>query len=243
MERSIHDQFLNKIYNRLLQAYELQGWWPMHGSSTGKVGYHPGDYSLPQTSAQRFEVVVGAILTQNTSWKNVQIVLERLEQQNLFHPDRLNALSQEELGELIRPSGYYNQKARKLQTISRFFLDRDSLVTGKAPTRDDLLNTWGIGPETADSILLYAFKLPAFVVDAYTRRLLTRLGYLSSDSTYDLVQSFFVEALAPCVELYNEYHALIVQHAKIHCQTRPVCASCPLLEDCLFARAPTGKGL
>jgi endonuclease-3 related protein len=232
---------LQAIYRKLFSAYGEQGWWPMHGSADNtkaenKAGYHPGDYSLPHTVEQRFEVIIGAILTQNTNWKNVQGVLEQLGAARLFTPDSLLALPEQELAALIRPTGYFNQKARKLHAVSRFFWESKYLFTGKAPERTALLAIWGVGPETADSILLYAFKEPIFVVDAYTRRLLIRLGWPESRSSYLEIQKFFMQSLPPETILYNEYHALIVEHAKNFCRKAPLCTDCPLKKVCLWGK-------
>jgi len=193
-----------------------------------RLGYHPGDYRTPSTPAARFEVIMGAVLTQNTAWTNASAALARLREAGIRLPAGLLALSQERLAGLIRSSGCFNQKARKLQSIAAVFRGRGALGSAAAPARDALLSEWGIGPETADSILLYAFHVPVFVVDAYTRRILSRIGLIGGRETYGGIQDLFHSSLEARAPLYNEYHALIVEHAKAHCRTRPECASCPV---------------
>jgi endonuclease-3 related protein len=152
-------------------------------------------------------------------------------------PADIRALSQSKLGALIRASGYYNQKAKKLRGAAVLFSAPDALR--KAPTREALLAQWGIGPETADSILLYAFREPFFVVDAYTRRLLTRMGVSAGKPGYELLQGLFHAALPRRHELFNEYHALIVEHAKRHCRSRPLCDGCPVT-SCAYRDSGAG---
>lgn len=201
------------VYAELFDRYGPQGWWPLlslkrAGGSRGY--YHPGDYSLPKTDAQRFEIAVGAVLTQNTAWTNVEKALLALERKNSLDPRKLSAMRSSALAALVRPSGYYNQKTRKLKELSSFWLELDS----KVPCRGDLLSVWGVGPETADSVLLYAFHQPEFVVDAYTRRIGQSLGWLEADMSYDEVKAFFTRRLPHDFALYQEFHALLVEHAK-----------------------------
>jgi endonuclease III related protein len=228
---------VKNIFDRLVTCYGPQGWWPLI-SKAGKPGfdergYHKADYSYPQTRAEEFEIAIGAVLTQNTAWKNVEIALPRLSSNKLFSPKRLLAFSPEDLKELIRPCGYYNQKAKKLASLARFF---DSLSKTKhhdSIAREDLLGIWGVGEETCDSILLYAFKKPIFVVDAYTKRIFARLGLIPENASYGNVQRFFMEHLAPDVTLYSEYHALIVVHAKASCNKDPECGGCVIDDICI----------
>lgn len=205
------------IYEQLLHAYGPQGWWPLldfdgiNPTKTGSVkGYHPGDYSFPKTDGQKFEICLGAILTQNTAWPNAEKALLNLKAANALRPHAILALPEEKLKEAIRPAGYFNQKARKLQEFAKFY----SALKGNAPKRKDLLGIWGIGPETADSILLYAFSQPVFVVDAYTKRIFSGLGFFSEKAGYDEVQKLFEDNLPKDYKLYQEFHALIVEHAK-----------------------------
>ncbi len=153
----------------MISHYGPRGWWPLIGK-----GYHPGGSYVPRTPGERFEVIVGAILTQNTSWNNVGISLRILHDRQLLDPEAFLRMPEDELAGLIRSSGYFRQKSRKLRIAAAFFLDKAFHKAGTAavPRREELLSLWGIGPETADSILLYAFGVPAVVIDAYTRRIL-----------------------------------------------------------------------
>jgi len=171
---------------------------------------------------------MGAVLTQNTAWTNADSALASLLRAGVGLPADLLAIPRRRLAALIRSSGYFNQKARKLAVISMLFSRPRALTPRGAPSREALLAEWGIGRETADSILLYAFQKPVFVVDAYTRRILSRIGLIHGSESYDAVQALFHDALEPDPAVFNEYHALIVEHAKVHCMTRPVCAGCPV---------------
>lgn len=203
---------LKQNYEKLLELYGPQGWWPLlevqgtNPTKTGSIkGYHPGDYSYPKTDRQRFEICIGALLTQNTAWSNVEKALLNLEKLNAINPKKILEMHDEKLREAIRPAGYFNQKAKKLKIFAAFYLSAK-----KMPTREELLALWGIGPETADSMLLYAFKVPTFVVDAYTRRVFN----FPTDMPYDEIKRRFESAIAPDAQMYQEYHALIVEHAK-----------------------------
>jgi len=212
---------LTKLYRKLLTRYGPQGWWPLlelhrgrkgtNPTKTGSMrGYHPGDFSYPRTERQRFEIAVGAILTQNTSWVNVEKALLALEKAGLIDPERMRMAREEELRMPIRPAGYFNQKAKKLKAFAAFY----RALEGRTPTREELLALWGIGPETADSILLYAYRVPEFVIDAYTRRVLAAQGFLTGKETYDKVKAFCEKGLPKDVKTYQEFHALLVEHAK-----------------------------
>jgi endonuclease-3 related protein len=220
---------LRRLYDVLLAAYGPQGWWPLP-SRAGRGGfdahgYHPGDPTAPDDRAGRFEIALGAVLTQNTAWINAERALLALLGAGVRLPADVLACDTPRLARLVRPSGSYNVKARKLVGLAAFFLDRG---LDMPPKRDELLGVWGVGPETADSILLYAFRQPVFVVDAYTRRLLARLGTIAGKESYDEVRDLFHHALAPDANLFNEFHALIVCHAKEHCRVVPVCPGCPV---------------
>ncbi len=234
---------LEKIYNLLLSSYGKQGWWPIVSRALepgfDDMGYHRGNYDYPSSYAERFEVAVGAILTQNTAWKNVERAISNLLKDELLSPERLLELNEKELANLILPSGYYNQKAKKLKNLARFFLGNLAVKDGVPPLREELLGIWGIGYETADSILLYGFNMPLFPVDAYTKRLFLRLGIgekvdsensLSQD--YERVRLYVEDNLRADYRVYNEFHALIVEHSKVHCRARPLCEGCPLLDMC-----------
>jgi endonuclease-3 related protein len=215
---------LVELYYKLLNAYGHQGWWPLisypgvNPTTSGSLtGYHPTQYDLPQTAEQRFEICVGAILTQNTAWLNVEKALLNLWHQNALSAEAILALDIERLKEAIRPSGYFNVKAKKLLCFSHKWLEHD--MAKQTPSRKTLLNIWGIGPETADSMRLYAFNQPEMMVDAYTKRILANLGYCSPDISYEDMKQFLVENLPEDRIVYQEFHALLVEHAK-HCYNR-----------------------
>jgi endonuclease-3 related protein len=193
----------------------------------GKSEWWPAD--------DAFEVMVGAVLTQNTNWKNVEKAIQTLKQQHVLTPQALLALPQDELAGLIRPAGYYNVKAKRLQNVLRWFHDIAKCNFTALETytteelREELLTVNGIGQETADSILLYALNRPSFVVDAYTRRIFNRHSLVSEDIYYEELRDFFMDVLPEDTQLFNEYHALIVRVAKEWCLKKaPRCESCPL---------------
>ncbi len=226
---------IQALYAQLLAAYGPQGWWPLSIKAGARGfdarGYHPGTYGHPRTAEGRFEIVMGAILTQNSAWTNAEAALGRLRDAGIRLPADVHSCPHGRLARLIRSSGYYNQKARKLKEVAALFRIEGSLAPGAALPREELLSCWGIGPETADSILLYAFRVPTFVVDAYARRLLNRTGVVAGglQESYDDIQRIFHGALPNTHRLFNEYHALIVEHAKRHCRASPVCAGCPVV--------------
>lgn len=224
---------IRQVYTILLKRYGFQGWWPIIRSAdlrNGSLSYHPGDYSLPENRAQKFEISIGAILTQNTSWKNVEKALLNLKKIKALSPESILRIEIKKLAAAIRPAGYFNQKSKKMKIFSKFFINLDGL-----PSREQLLNLWGVGPETADSILLYAYKLPEFVVDAYTRRIFSRIGIINPDLSYDEIKSLFESDLPKDHAIFNEYHALIVKHAKEHCRSKPECNGCVLRKHCSFS--------
>lgn len=204
---------LKKIYTLLYDAFGPQHWWP-------------GDAP--------FEVMVGAILTQNTNWTNVEKAIKNLKEANALTPVAIQRLSEAALAELIRPAGYYNIKAKRLKAFVDYFINRYSGSISKMqklPTellREELLSVYGIGPETADSILLYALDRPVFVIDAYTKRVLSRHGIMDASNPYDSFQRLFHESLPEDVKLFNEYHALFVRLGKEFCKSKPCCEGCPL---------------
>jgi endonuclease-3 related protein len=220
---------LRSLYDELLVAYGPQGWWPLpsrsgHRGFDGR-GYHPGDLAPPRNRAGRFEVALGAVLTQNTAWMNAERALRTLLDAGVRLPADVAELRTRTIARLVRSSGSYNVKACKLGCLASFF---DEHGLARAPDRDDLLAVWGVGPETADSILLYGFGEPVFVVDAYTRRVLERRGVIAGTEPYDEVQDRFHRAIGRDAAVFNEYHALIVRHAKEHCRAMPICTGCPV---------------
>ncbi len=202
---------LLELYNYLLRHYGNQSWWP---------------------ADTRFEVAVGAILTQNTSWTNVERAIERLRESEMLVPEKLINKPTEEVGQLIVSAGFKNSKSRAIKEIARFFAEGPDHMKNTTVIRSELLNIKGIGNETADAILLYALDRPVFVVDKYTRRLLTRLG-INPPSGYRALQKFLEDKLPKRTELYKEYHALIVRHNKSFCRSSPSCSDCCLEQICL----------
>ena len=192
----------------------------------GNLRWWPGDSPL--------EIIIGAILTQNTAWQNVEKAIANLKTAQLLSAEALFAISESDLAELIRPSGYYNIKARRLKAFFAFLQDLflgnlDVMLEEETRAlREKLLQVKGIGEETADSILLYAVGKPVFVVDAYTRRILMRHGVIQEKITYGEIQSLFMEHLPHDAPLYNQYHALLVITGKNYCKKKPRCQECPL---------------
>ena len=208
---------LAALAERLFATYGPQGWWPLLGhrgsnpTLAGRLtGYHPGDYSFPRSEAQRFEICCGAILTQSTAWPNVEKALQALAEHGLLAPREILAVDDEHVQQAIRPSGYFRAKARKLRAFSEFYLQ----LSGRPPSREQLLQVWGVGPETADSILLYAYAQTEMVVDAYTLRVLRRHGYQRGQPSYAAAKAYCEENLPCSLAGYQEFHALMVEHAK-----------------------------
>lgn len=203
---------LRRLYDTLLEAFGPQGWWP---------GETP------------FEVMVGAVLTQNTNWRNVERAIDNLKRGDLLEPRRLARLSEDELARLIQPAGFFRVKARRLKALVDWLMESAGgeveRLRRRPPgrLREELLGVPGVGPETADSILLYALEKPVFVVDAYTRRVLRRHRLIDERAGYDEVQRLFQSSLPRRAALYNEYHALLVELGKRYCRPRPRCRGCP----------------
>lgn len=206
---------LQRTYRRLLRGFGRQHWWPARSP---------------------FEVMVGAILTQNTAWTNVERAIARLEAADLLEPAAMLATPAAVLAEAIRPAGYYNVKAERLHGYCRAYLAEGGLEALRrretADLREWLLGIRGVGRETADAILLYAFERPIFVVDAYARRVFARLGWLGGGEHYDRLREAVEQALPGPAPVYNELHALLVELGKRHCRPRPRCAGCPLAAAC-----------
>lgn len=206
---------LGEYYEALYNAFGPQSWWP---------------------ARTRFEIIVGAILTQNTAWTNVEKAIRSLKKARVLTPEGLTALETEKLAELIRPSGYFNIKAKRLGNFLGFLygefggsLNRLFRVMDGQELRRAILSVKGIGPETADSILLYAGGRPEFVVDAYTKRIFSRHGLIGATAGYDEVKALFMDNLPQEARLFNEYHALLVRLGKDFCRPRnPLCEVCPL---------------
>ncbi len=205
------------IYKQLFESHGRQDWWPADSP---------------------FEVMVGAVLTQNTAWTNVEKAINNLKTANCLDANAIVAMPNPQLAELIRPSGYFNLKAERLKNFCVWYVEQgqfqglQSMTTGCL--RHSLLAIKGIGPETADDMLLYAFMRPVFVIDAYTRRTFSRLGLIKGDEDYEDLRHSFESVLGPDLEVFNEYHALIVRHGKLACTKKPDCGPC-----CLQALCPT----
>jgi endonuclease-3 related protein len=226
------------IYRLFKKQYGSQGWWPLIDENTGESCYciisKASDYEI-------FEISIGAILTQAVSWKNVEKALYNLKKAGLLDPVKLHKTPLNKIAEKIKPSGYFNQKALKIKNFLAWFekynFSSDKIVKCKTEDiRKELLSIKGIGPETADSILLYAFNRKVFVVDAYTKRIFSRLGLVNGKSSYNELQKFFHESFPGSVKIYNEYHALIVAHGKDICKSKPLCGECCFRSFCLICR-------
>lgn len=225
-----------EIYSALLKAYKKQGWWPVYDIGTSASVYGTG---APRNDSDRFEIVMGAILTQNIAWKNVEKALGALLKKKIFSPVKLHRTNDAVIAECIRPAGYFNQKTKKIKNFLNWFMEYnysfdelDNLKTGIL--REKLLEINGIGPETADSILLYALNRKIFVVDAYTRRIFSRLELTDINDSYDSVQQFFHREFKGGVKKYSEFHALIVAHGKDICKNKPLCDNCCINRFCGF---------
>ena len=217
-------ELLMQVYHRLYRRYGPQGWWP-------------GDGPL--------DVVIGAILTQSAAWTNVEKAIRNLKDADCWSLESIDMCPQEELASIIRPSGYFNAKACKLKAFARHVCHHYGGHLGAffnqetAELRSELLSIHGIGPETADDILVYAAAKPSFVIDAYTKRIMDRMGLIKSGkkTSYEECQSQFQGSLPAEAQLYNEYHALLDQHAKVACAKVPRCPDCCLLDLCLTGRS------
>lgn len=217
---------LQNLYNRLYDHYGPQKWWP---------------------ADTPFEVIIGAILTQNTNWQNVERAIGNLRSEGALDPTSIRNLPIAELETLIRPSGFFRQKADRLQRFTsllhkQFSGDLQALfLLPLTELRELLLKQSGIGPETADAIVLYAAGKPSFVVDSYTHRILGRIGIGTGRQQYEQTRALFMAALPHKAKLFNEYHALMVRLAKEFCRKRtPLCSSCPLLSCCNFGQSAAG---
>lgn len=215
---AVTEEKLLSIYKKLLTRYGRQQWWPAEGP---------------------FEVMLGAILTQNTHWSNVEKALLLLKQQVPLTAEAILSLSGTDLEICLKPSGYFRIKTQRVQNYCHWYLAQGAYAgldkSSTSQLRDQLFKVQGIGPETADDILLYAFNRPVFVIDAYTRRLLQRLDLIQGQEKYEYCRQLFETQLPRSVDLYQQYHALIVIHAKQHCRkTKPICSGCSLRTVCLF---------
>ncbi len=252
------------VYKKFLEAYGSQGWWPLSGldksffeedkdwpgyvkftGSEGTVEDFKKNWPRhlgvsPKNDRERFEIITGAILTQNTSWNNVERVLYNLNRHSLNDPDKIKTVDTGELALLIKSAGYHNQKAVRLKGLALYFSKKYKILShcftkSLKDLRKELLALKGIGPETADSIILYAGELPVFVIDAYTKRIFSRILGKYEKHDYDFWQDLFMTQLdreKNKVEVFKEYHGLIVKHGKEFCKTVPLCEACFLHNSC-----------
>jgi endonuclease-3 related protein len=212
-------RLLNEIFNAAFAHFGPRYWWP---GDTGE------------------EIVIGAVLTQNTAWSNVEKAIANLGKAEKLSLGAIDRSRQQTIARLIRPSGYFNLKAKRLKAVARFFAQRCgcdlSALRGEDPRslREDLLQVYGVGEETADSILLYALDMPVFVIDAYTKRIASRHGLCPDDVAYGDLQKVFESNLPSDRQLFNEFHALLVAIGHNFCRPKPLCESCPLFQEHLF---------
>ena len=210
---------LKKVFDTLNEFYGCQNWWP---------------------AEDEFEIIVGAVLTQNTNWRNVEKSLNMLKKSEVMSPEKILALPDQALEELIYSSGFYRVKTKRLKAVCRFLVNKFDGHLEKMKSvslvlsRELLLNIKGIGPETADDILLYALGQPIFVVDGYARRIFSRVGIGPSGDEYEAWQKFFMNNLPIDVFLYKQFHALIVRLGKDHCKPQPLCNECPIIDYCSY---------
>ncbi len=204
---------LDEVYQQLYEALGPQHWWPAESA---------------------FEVVLGAVLVQNTAWRNVEKAIENLRQSDLLSAKAMYQLAPEELEELIRPAGYFRMKTRRIRNLLDYVFTQHEgslsamLKVDTETLREELLQINGIGPETADSILLYAAERPVFVIDTYTNRILKRHGWIEHEADYSTIQAHFQTHLEADSQLYNEFHALLVRIGNLYCRKKPRCEECPL---------------
>ena len=215
-----------KIYEELFNEYGSQGWWPITPTCT--IEKKPEYGIKTKTKSQQLEIAIGAILTQNTNWKNAEKAILNIYKNNLMDKEKLLSISNEDLAKIIKPSGYYNQKSKKIKEFLSF---------NSEMTRSNLLKIWGLGPETVDSILLYAYDKEEFVVDAYTIRMFSKYSIVKSNNKYENVKELFENSIKDeirnqkrLVKIYKEYHALIVEHGKRYYSKKPYGSNDPIIE-------------
>lgn len=217
---------LNLLFRKLFSFFGPQGWWPYHKEAKDKT----------------LEICLGAILTQNTAWRNVEKALINLYRNNLLNITSLAKINKRKLGGIIKPVGFFNQKANYIKNFIKYVFKNYQgnfdlwFKKDLKPLRTELLKIKGIGPETADSILLYAASKPIFVVDAYTKRIFVRLGIIASNFSYYQIQKFVHKNLKKDLKTYQEFHALLVKHAKTFCFKKPLCKKCPLKNGCGYRK-------
>jgi len=229
---------IKKIYYSLYSHFGKQHWWPVTKDREIIPKYHK---NIKINEKQKLEICFGAILTQNTNWKNVEKAIVQLNKNQLINIKKIIKINNKGLAEIIKSSGYHNQKAKKLKNFCSFLIDNYNgnlnlfFKNNIKRLREELLSINGIGPETADSMILYAAKKPVFVIDAYTKRIMNRIGY--KEETYDDLQKLFMYNLELNEKLFNEYHALLVELGKNICKTKPLCDKCPINKMCSYYKS------
>ncbi|MGB7969483.1 MAG: endonuclease III domain-containing protein [Methanobacterium sp.] len=218
---NIRENEIKLIYSSLYNHYGPQGWWPLLSRDIStkevKMVNHPLNYDLPKTRNEIYEIILGTILTQNTAWNSAEIALRNLKDLDAINPQNLLDLDSETFKQAIRSAGFLNQKSVYINEVTKFYIGLDD----KIPTRKELLEVKGVGNETADSILLYAFKQPEFVVDTYTKRIFSQIDLIDYNDNYNKIKTLFETQLPRDMIIYNEYHALIVAHAKKYYSRKP----------------------
>ncbi|MCH8004224.1 MAG: endonuclease III domain-containing protein [Nanoarchaeota archaeon] len=229
---------LKEIYQKLYSHFGPQHWWPVTKDREIIPKYHK---NINLNEKQKLEICFGAILTQNTNWKNVEKAIVQLNKNQLVDIKKIIKINNKKLAEIIKSSGYHNQKAIKLKNFCSFLIDNYNgnlnlfFKNNIKILREELLSINGIGPETADSIILYAAKKPIFVIDAYTKRIMNRIGY--KEETYEELQKLFMDNLELNEKLFNEYHALLVELGKNTCKKKPLCHKCPINKMCNYHKS------
>ena len=228
--RTNKDRLL-EIYNCLYETYGKQNWWP----TTIAGNSHPTYNNCKLTNKSRYEIAVGAILTQNTNWKNVEKAIVNLNKYNLLNPRKILNSSDEIIEDMIKPSGYYKLKTKRLKSLTDWWLKNNKKILAISKDsknlyfwRNAILSVCGVGPETADCILLYCYDFPTFVIDAYTKRIMNRHMGVPPNIKYEELRKLFMDSLPVDVELYKEYHALLVLSAKETCKKDECLPKCPL---------------
>lgn len=221
----IKDNVISDIYENLMKMYGPQGWWPIFDLKDEKLIYNKGDYNVPHNKEEQFEIIMGCILAQNTSWKSASRGLLNLLKLSVKSPEDLLKLDDDTLVKAVTPAGFKNQKSNYLRNVSKFIIDLEN----ESPLRKDLLNVKGVGNETCDSILLFAYNEPEFIVDTYTRRFLVALNLCSEKDSYNNIKYLFTENLKENVIIFKEYHSLIVEHGKNYYQKKPYGSNDPFV--------------
>jgi len=233
---------IKKIYDSLYSHFGPQHWWPVTLEGNTIPNYYK---NINLNEKQKLEICFGAILTQNTNWKNVEKAIIQLNKNQLISIKKIIKINNKKLAKIIKSSGYHNQKAKKLKIFCGFLLNNYNsnlnlfFKNNIKKLRVELLSINGIGPETADSIILYSAKKPLFVIDAYTKRIMNRIGY--KEETYEELQNLFMDNLELNEKLFNDYHALLVELGKNICKTKPLCNKCPLNKNCNYFKTVYSK--